>query len=670
LGATEQKNGRGKLLVVGGGEPLADVIGKAVGENFEVVTADDAADGLMRARKEIPDIIVLGCLEPPGATYDLHNKLRGGWITKNIPLVVVDVKTPENPRSALSMEEGMQIEADDYLSLSSADTATSAAKLAEPIGRLKEKLEGRIKESANRLRSALLDPARFAITWEQVPGRGAFEISQEEIIDGSLVAAKGGLVDAISVTDNPGGNPAINTELLGYEIKKAGVEPLIHIACRDKNRNQVESQLFSMAAGGIRNVLVLTGDFPSDLGFGGRSRPVFDVDPIHILQLIGLMNAGMEYEAFGRKKQLAPTDFFAGVAVSPFKQLESELEGQYYKLRKKIEAGADFIIPQIGYDARKLHELLLWLKVNAFNTPVIANIYVLPLGAARLMNKNGIPGCVVTDKIVAEIAAEVKAEDKGKAARMERAAKMYAIARGMGCAGAHVGGMNITHKMVGDIAARGEELLKDWSLLVKEFDYPQTDGVYYFQKDEATGLNLETREGHHLKPHAPFKFWLGYLAHHAVFEPRSLLFKMLLPMARAIDKTGLLKRVFGWNEHQAKVALFGCLNCGDCGLFDVAYQCPMSQCPKNQRNGPCGGSYHGWCEVYPDEKKCIWVKAYERLRVLKHEDEIAENMVPPVDWALWETSSWLNFYNGRDHSARRLGIKKPGQKTESDTAAK
>ena len=145
---------------------------------------------------------------------------------------------------------------------------------------------------------------------------------------------------------------------------------------------------------------------------------------------------------------------------------------------------------------------------------------------------------------------------------------------------------------------------------------------------------------------------------------------MLLPMARAIDKTGWLKRVFGWSEHQAKVALFGCLNCGDCGLFDVAYQCPMSQCPKNQRNGPCGGSYQGWCEVYPDEKKCIWVKAYERLRVVKKEDEIGENVVPPVDWVFWETSSWLNFYNGRDHSARRLGIKKPGEKAADDAATK
>jgi len=237
---------------------------------------------------------------------------------------------------------------------------------------------------------------------------------------------------------------------------------------------------------------------------------------------------------------------------------------------------------------------------------------------------------------------------------------MYALARGMGCGGAHIGGMNISHKMVTDIVARGEELLADWPALVKEFDYPQENGAYYFARDDATGLNREEAHVHRQKARTTPLFWIGYLAHHAVFDPKSLLFKMLKPLAAGLDKVGWMKRSFGWCEHQVKVALFGCLNCGDCGLFDVAYQCPMSQCPKNQRNGPCGGSYHGWCEVYPDEKKCIWVKAYERMRVLKQEDAATENVVPPVDWALWETSSWLNFYNGRDHSARRLGVRPPG----------
>jgi methylenetetrahydrofolate reductase (NADPH) len=134
------------------------------------------------------------------------------------------------------------------------------------------------------------------------------------------------------------------------------------------------------------------------------------------------------------------------------------------------------------------------------------------------------------------------------------------------------------------------------------------------------------------------------------------MFKLLRPMARWIDCSPRLKRAFGYFEHLAKVALFSCMNCGDCALFDVGYLCPVSQCPKNQRNGPCGGSYEGWCEVYPGERLCIWVKAYRRLKAMNKEEGIGQNMVPPCNWALWETSSWLNFYMGRDHLAAKTGI--------------
>jgi len=75
---------------------------------------------------------------------------------------------------------------------------------------------------------------------------------------------------------------------------------------------------------------------------------VFDLDPVQALQLIGSLNAGLEYDASGKKTVLAPTNFFAGAAISPFKQTEAELMGQYYKLKKKIEAGAQFIVTRSG----------------------------------------------------------------------------------------------------------------------------------------------------------------------------------------------------------------------------------------------------------------------------------------------------------------------------------
>ncbi len=652
-------DGQGKILVVSSAPELAEITEKAVSGSFEVAYASNEQEGLDQARKEMPDMIVLGYIEPQGTAFELHRKLRGGWITKNIPLLIVDLYPQDQSRRVLTMEEGLQIEADEYIAGEDYEAIT---RLLEPA-RFREKLDIRLRERVNTFKEALLDPNTFCVTWEQIAGRGAFEMQQEEIIDKVYEAMQGGIVRGISVTDNPGGNPAISTEMLCIEIKKLGIEALVHLACRDKNRNEMESMLYGLSALGVRNVLLLTGDAPSPAAFGGKSKPVFDLDPIHVLQLVEMMNNGLEHEVLGKKRVLAPTDLFAGVCVSPFKQQEAELMGQYYKLSKKIQAGAKFIINQVGFDVRKLHELLTWLKVNGYNTPVLANIYILPLGTAKFMNRNEIPGCVVTDKLVAEMAEEKKAEDKGKAAMLLRAAKMYALAKGMGCAGAHIGGIGISYNMVEYIVRKGEELAPNWQDLVAEFDYPQKDGFYLFERDPKTGLNLDKPAARRAKVARPPIYAFSRLAHILLFEPKSPLFKLLRPIARFIDSSRIQKAVFGYFEHLAKVALFSCMNCGDCAIFDVAYLCPMSQCPKNQRNGPCGGSYEGWCEVYPNERKCVWVKAYERLKARGKEDEIGAYITPPCNWELWETPSWLNFYLGRDHTAKRLGVKPPVDKS-------
>jgi len=302
---------------------------------------------------------------------------------------------------------------------------------------------------------------------------------------------------------------------------------------------------------------------------------------------------------------------------------------------------------------------LLWLKVKGYDIPVLANIYILPYGVAKTMNANQIAGCVVTDKLVADIAEERKVEDKGKSARLNRAAKMYALAKGMGYAGAHIGGYNVKYEMVEYVIEKGEELADDWEALISDFDYPQKDGFYFFIRDPKTRLNLSVPAVKPARAASPPIYELSRLAHATIFEPKSIVFRTLRPAIRWIDSLSVLKAGFGKFEHLNKVVLFDCMNCGDCALFDVAFLCPMSQCPKNQRNGPCGGSYEGWCEVYPNEKKCIWVKAYERLKGHKQEDKIGEYIVPPCNWELWQTPSWLNFYLGRDLTAERLEIKPP-----------
>ena len=106
-------------------------------------------------------------------------------------------------------------------------------------------------------------------------------------------------------------------------------------------------------------------------------------------------------------------------------------------------------------------------------------------------------------------------------------------------------------------------------------------------------------------------------------------------------------------EHLTKVALFDCRDCGDCALIDLAYLCPMSQCPKNQRNGPCGGSFRGWCEVYPEKRKCVFVRAYARLGKYGEEESLEKGIIPPCNWDLYQSSSWINYYTGKDHTAKK-----------------
>lgn len=646
----QEADGKPEILVVGSEQRFLEMAGKALAGPFELSCATNEQEALDKARKERPDAIILGYLEPRGTSFALHKRLRNGWITKNIPLLVVDVSFNGQAPRGWTREEGMQLDADDYIAISSADYA-SISRMVEGLN-LKEKVRQKLETLENPLQAALLSPGTFCVTWEQIPGRGAFELQQAEIIDHAERAARGGKIHAISVTDNPGGNPALSTEMLCAELKRLGMEPLVHLACRDKNRNEIESILYGLAAEGVQNLLVLTGDYPSSLAFNGRPKPVFDLDPVHVLQLVETMNQGLETEVMGKKRVLAPTNFFAGVSVSPFKKLEAEVMGQYFKLRKKIEAGARFVITQVGYDARKFHELLQWLKINGYNIPAIANIYVLTYGTARAMHANRVPGCVVTDKLLAELAREAESHDKGRSARLDRAAQLYAIAKGMGYAGAHIGGPGVDYEMVEYIIEKGEELAPNWLDSVATFDYTLDNGFYLFEKDPQTGLNQDRpaprEEGAGLQP----MYGFSRIAHALFFEPQSPTFRMLKPVARMIDTRPTMKKAFGYLEHLAKAALYGCMSCGDCALFDMAYLCPMSQCPKNQRNGPCGGSYDGWCEVYPHQKKCVWVKAYERLKHDHKEDQIGQYIIPPCNWELWRTSSWLNFYFGRDHATK------------------
>jgi len=486
----------------------------------------------------------------------------------------------------------------------------------------------------------------FSVTWELVPGRGAHEEAQENAIRSAEQAARDGRIHALTLTDNPGGKPAMSAAYLGLEIMKLGIEPLVHFTCKDKNRNQIESELYAMDRAGLRNVLVMSGDYPVN-GFQGRPKPVFDLDSVHVMELIQQMNNGLPGES-PRGSSQTPSDFFAGSVVSPFKATEAELMVQYYKLQKKIARGASFIVTQLGYDARKFHEVLQYTRMIDNEIPVIGNIYILPYGAAKMMNANQLPGSVVTDRLLQEIDAERSADDKGVNGRVLRAAKMYAFMKGMGFDGVHIGGHNLKYEQVTRIIDLGEELVPEWKRLISEFDYPQPDGFYYFVRDTENGLNTQVVvDRNRLAPNVPvnFNYRLMRMFHHIFFTPGKGAFPLMNRYYLAKQDPSKYPL-----EHLLKVIGNGCQDCGDCALLDLAYQCPAAQCPKNQRNGACGGSSNGWCEVFPNMKKCVWVTVYAMLKAYQEEGQLEQSYIPPVNWELYRTSAWYNYFTGRDHS--------------------
>ena len=121
------------------------------------------------------------------------------------------------------------------------------------------------------------------------------------------------------------------------------------------------------------------------------------------------------------------------------------------------------------------------------------------------------------------------------------------------------------------------------------------------------------------------------------------------PPQTALDPRGLRKAIL-LLEKKTKEEFWDCRMCGQCILQSTGMSCPM-RCPKNLRNGPCGGVLqNGNCEVLPD-KPCVWVQAWEGSRRLPIWRSHIKHLNPPVDWRLQETSSWENHLTRRDKHA-------------------
>jgi methylenetetrahydrofolate reductase (NADPH) len=439
-------------------------------------------------------------------------------------------------------------------------------------------------------------------------------------------------INAITITDNAGGHVRLGPLTLGHAIHDMGGEVLVHVACRERNRASLETLAYGLASEGLTNVLALSGDLPTD-GYHGRSRPVFDIDSVGLLSLL-------------RDASSHGITFTAGCAVNPFKALESDLVPQLLKLALKVRAGASFAICQVGWDARALDELRRWCQAQGLAIPLIAPVYILSRGVARVFARDEVPGIRLAPQLLAMVEAAAESPDKGRARFLELAAMQVAVARGLGYAGVYIAGQRDAREMDRVLTLAEGYHGDDWRALLAEVSWPEPGVHRLFEPGDVPQLASE-RPARPTKPgRAPLFYRFNRFVHEHVFDPDS---------AGFAAARGLYTRLEDWHvgkpahvlEQAVKIPMYSCKDCGDCSLPDIAYQCPEGACAKNQRNGPCGGSLNGECEVRG--RRCVWANAYERLKPYGEALTMLEREPVLQDNALRGSSAWANTFLGRDH---------------------
>ncbi len=263
---------------------------------------------------------------------------------------------------------------------------------------------------------------KFVVTAEVGPLKGTDTHEVKEVAH--LLKGK---VDGANVTDQQSAVMRLGSMVTCYLLKQEGLDPILQVTCRDRNRLAIQSDLLSAHVLGIRNVLCLTGDYPT-LGDHPDAKPVYDLDSVQLVWAVNRMNQG--YDLSGNELQ-GKTDFFIGAVVTPITDTEAALELQLVKMEKKIEAGARFFQTQAIYDVDAFAKFMK--RAEKFGVPILAGIIPLKsVGMARYMNKN-VAGVFVPEHLIDEMAKAEKPAQKG----LEIAARLIKEVKDL-CQGVHI----------------------------------------------------------------------------------------------------------------------------------------------------------------------------------------------------------------------------------------
>jgi len=250
----------------------------------------------------------------------------------------------------------------------------------------------------------VLESGKFAVTCEIGPPQSS---NPEPLVHHARMLK--GVADAFNLTDNQTAVVRLSSIASGAIILREGIEPVIQMTCRDRNRIALMSDLYGAAALGVKNVLCLTGDhqvFGNEKG----SKNVFDLDSITELQVFDALRK--EGKQPGGEVIKDPPKMYLGCAENPF---ATPYEWRVSRLAKKIAAGANFCQTQCIYDMDMFAKWMEGVCARGLDKKIHILAGIMPLktvGAARYM-KNKVPGMIVPDHIIDRMKSAKDQKEEG-----------------------------------------------------------------------------------------------------------------------------------------------------------------------------------------------------------------------------------------------------------------
>jgi methylenetetrahydrofolate reductase (NADPH) len=242
-----------------------------------------------------------------------------------------------------------------------------------------------------------------------------------------------GVVDAVNCTDNSAAHVHISPLAAARVAIEAGLEPIVQLTCRDRNRLALQSDLLGAAALGVRNVSCMTGDDVS-AGDHPEARPIWDLDSLHLLRIARTLRDRGVYLS-GRRLETPPS-YFVGAVENPFAPPQ---DFRPIRLGKKVEAGAEFVQLQIVFNLERLRAFLeravdLGIHERAFLLPSVC----VPRSARALRYlRDEVPGIDVPEDVLARLERTLPGRQAEESIRM--ALETVAAVREMpGVAGLHL----------------------------------------------------------------------------------------------------------------------------------------------------------------------------------------------------------------------------------------